>query len=556
MRPNFLARLLEKFTGSVRTLRIQTANPAEEHVGELNPLLVEELFGLSDFVRNDPEDTIFEEFDSPFPPATPFGWKPRRPAVVWSVIRSVWTVVQLTLCGTFIGAVAVGLFYIVINTMDACHWVHSADALSRTQFRMQVVGHSLQGFVLEFWQFLILWTIFKWPLLKELNLLIITLFVAFVDFSSLPLLKIFDAGNKTWSPYLFNVYFLSITLYSSFAIGRRMHPTKRLDAWGLAIKLCIQFLLGLPVACFSSYFLFERFAEIQPGLQKALFAVVAPMIILPVKLISRQCAIHLDGVNHPGTSHALVAVVFGASIVSRTMQAGMERLELFVGLSFVHGVLHVAERATVPLRDYYWNKLALSICCSCCCRTAPHYNVRSPRSQRLTADMTIQGILLETISIVYSISVLYAYYFAYGMPANWPPLLVDMAKRIPCALVLEVVFSSIVVLFQTRYMNIPVLRVWTRNWREHVTLAVITTFMTVVFFTQYQLPLLRTEYQRRNETFPLVGNCTDPFSGRRAVWFRGNRWERVSRESLCPFLACRIWSSIDLIVRKIICKIE
>ena len=119
MRPNFFTRLLEKSTGSVRTLG-QTTGPLEESdIGRENQSLVEELFGLSDFVRNDPEDTVFEEFDSPFPPETPFEWQPRRPAVVWSsVIRSVSTVVQLTLCGTFIGAFAVGPFYIVINTMD------------------------------------------------------------------------------------------------------------------------------------------------------------------------------------------------------------------------------------------------------------------------------------------------------------------------------------------------------------------------------------------------------------------------------------------------------
>ena len=518
MAQNLCSELLRKFTGSVRTLQIQVerVNQLREEEGEVAPLLVDELADLDDFVRNDPQDTIFEEYDSPIPSETPFDWKSRRPSVLKSVVDSAWVVLQLIIWGGIILALfGVISFYVDINTADFCHWI-SNERLHRLQKSLRVAGKAFQGFLIEFWQFLILWTVFKWPLMKELNLLAITLLVAFVDLSYRLLLHTFHAYKSPWVPYPLNFLFTFLILYSSYAVGRSMFPESKSEALKLAFKLCAQFLFGIPVTYFLTYSAFSWFARTQPGLERMFIAAIAPMGVIPVKVVARICAIRLRGVNHPGTSHAIVAAAYGASsIVFRTLQAGIESFELFVVLSIGHGVVYIFERLTVPLRDYYWNKLGLWCCWCCCCRCCHRrgqYNVRTPRSQRLTADMSIQGMLFESTSIVYSIGVIQVYYLVYGASHDkWAVFRVEVVRRILVALAVEFVFNSIAVLFQIRYMNLPVIRVWRHNWRKHLILAFITTSITVVYYTEYMLPLIRAKYKTEDVRFPFKVNCTESF---------------------------------------------
>ena len=160
MLTNVCTKLLEKFTGNVRTLR-RPADHSNEEEG-VTPLLTND-HDLDDFVRNDPQDTIFEEYDSPFPSETPFDWKSHRPSLLKSVVDSAWVVLQLIVLGGIILALfGVICFYIDINTADLCHWV-PLQVLGRLRKRIRVAGVAFQGFLIEFWQFLILWTMFKWP---------------------------------------------------------------------------------------------------------------------------------------------------------------------------------------------------------------------------------------------------------------------------------------------------------------------------------------------------------------------------------------------------------
>ena len=99
------------------------------------------------------------------------------------------------------------------------------------------------------------------------------------------------------------------------------------------------------------------------------------------------------------------------------------------------------------------------------------------------------------------------------MTLKWAAVFrVEVVLRILVALAAEFVFNSIAVLFQIRYMNLPVIRVWKCNWRKHLIIAFITTSMwSVVYYTEYLLQLLRAEYKAEADGFPLTGNCTKPF---------------------------------------------
>ena len=251
MSASFCAKLLEKFTGSVRTLRrpVNRGNQSREEEGEVTPLLANELNDLDDFVRNDPQDTIFEEYDSPFPSETPFDWKSRRPSVLKSVVDSAWVVLQLTIWGgNVMGLFVFIYFYVDINTASICDWVPYQHLQSRLQKNVVVAGQAVQAFLLVFWQFLILSTMFKWQLLKELSLLAITMLVAFVVLSYDLFLGIFHNFKSPWFPCPQDVLFALLVLYSSYAVGRKFFPESKPEALKLGFKLCAQFIFGIPVA--------------------------------------------------------------------------------------------------------------------------------------------------------------------------------------------------------------------------------------------------------------------------------------------------------------------
>ena len=465
----------------------------------------------------DPGDDIYEEVETVNAPALQ-DWRSRRPRVLKSLAESAWVVVG----ATFLGGIVLGLFavacvYIKINTANYCHWIDNKN-LPRNLLKLRVIGDVLGVFITEYWQFLIFWFVFGWPLMKELNLTTVAFVAAFVDVSYHILLFVFHSYKSPLIPYPNNVLFVCATLYCSYAIGRNKFPESKLNAMKLSVKLCAQFLFGIPISFLFNYVIFKLFARTPSGLQRLAIAATAPMILLPAKLISRQCAINLpNDVCHPGNAHAIISVIYGCSaLVFRTFQAGIESFPLFVCLSVGSGIVYIVERLTVPLRDKWLAKLGRS-CCRCCGRSSntPGPEVQSglnnPRYRRLTADMTIQGILFESVAIVFSTSVLYMYAMVYDISAkNWGRFGFEGARKVLVALLVETVFNSIAVHFQVRYFNVPIVKVWRRKWKKHVTLASITATLTTVYFTGYMLQFIRAVYIN-DQHFNITANCTEPF---------------------------------------------
>ena len=118
-------------------------------------------------------------------------------------------------------------------------------------------------------------------------------------------------------------------------------------------------------------------------------------------------------------------------------------------------------------------------------------------------------MLFESTAIAYSIGVIQVCYLVYGASHDKLAVFrVEVVRRILVALAVEFVFNSIAVLFQIRYMNIPVIRVWKRNWRKHLVLNFITTVFTLLYFTGFMTQLTRAEYRADSKELVLVANCT------------------------------------------------
>jgi len=90
----------------------------------------------------------------------------------------------------------------------------------------------------------------------------------------------------------------------------------------------------------------------------------------------------------------------------RVLQADLGSLQSIAVLGIIHGAAEVVERSTMVVIDH--------ICHVICKRTsAPWGSFRTPRRERLMADIAIMSMLYESTAIVSVNGLLYLYQFIY-----------------------------------------------------------------------------------------------------------------------------------------------
>ena len=147
---------------------------------------------------------------------------------------------------------------------------------------------------------------------------------------------------------------------------------------------------------------------------KLVIALFSPLLGVLFKVISRLCAQRLKKIVHPGYSYILlVPQYFGSAVISRVMQADLNNLDFIAFLGIIHGAIEVIERSTMVFIDHIqsviWKR-----------PSAPWGNFRTPRRERLMADVAIISMLYESTAIVYVNGFLYLYQLIYLQ--NIPPL--------------------------------------------------------------------------------------------------------------------------------------
>ena len=175
--------------------------------------------------------------------------------------------------------------------------------------------------------------------------------------------------------------------------------------------------------------------------------------------------------KNPGYAPALYCV---SAIMFRVLQADLDSLQSMAVLGLIHGGAEVIERSTMVLIDH--------ICHVIWKRTsAPWGSFRTPRRERLMADITIMSMLYESSAIVSVNGFLYLYQYIYLKDHTLLELLQSFAIATLVQLVIEWFFTSVSLAIETRYQNIAVMAVWQRKWRRHVLLAIVTTMASALW---------------------------------------------------------------------------
>ena len=120
---------------------------------------------------------------------------------------------------------------------------------------------------------------------------------------------------------------------------------------------------------------------------RLVISLFAPLIGVLFKVISRIFVQRLGNITHPRHACSLIAPLYSYSaIMFRVLQADLDNLQSMAVLGVIDGATEVIERSTMVLICH--------ICHVICKRTsAPWGSFRTPRRERLMADIAIMSML-------------------------------------------------------------------------------------------------------------------------------------------------------------------
>ena len=240
--------------------------------------------------------------------------------------------------------------------------------------------------------------------------------------------------------------------------------------------------------CGSNYFPSAQQTK-QDG--KLEIAPSSPLIGVFFKVLQRNCVQQLySKCISPGYSYILLAPLYSCSaIMFRVLQADLGSLQSIAVLGIIHGAAGVIERSTMVVINH--------ICHVIWKRTsAPWGSFRTPRRERLMADIAIISMLFESTAIVSVNGFLYLYQFIYLKDDPLLELLQSFGITTSVQLLIEWFFTSVSLAIESRYQNIAVMAISRATWKRHILVATITSSVLALLSTKYLLPIVHDRFNK------------------------------------------------------------
>ena len=184
----------------------------------------------------------------------------------------------------------------------------------------------------------------------------------------------------------------------------------------------------------------------------------------------------------------------------RLLQLDLQSLGSVALIGVIHGIAEVIERSTMVIIDHYYNQILEK-------RRIPLGGFRTPRRERLAADICIMGMLYESCAIISMNGLLYLYQWFYTSGNSPLHLFQSFALTTSVPLFIEWFFTSVSIAVETRYQNMPIMAVWRRRWKRHVILAVINIVMISIWASTSLLITIRGRFAKETKD-----HCQMPFN--------------------------------------------
>ena len=106
------------------------------------------------------------------------------------------------------------------------------------------------------------------------------------------------------------------------------------------------------------------------------------------------------------------------------------------------------------------------------------------RRERLATDIAIMSMLCEASAVISMSGFLHLHEYFYTDGKTVPQLLQSFAITSAVPLVIEWFFTCLSIAIETRYQNRPILAVWRRQWKRHLIVAALNTFVIALWASE------------------------------------------------------------------------
>ena len=435
-------------------------------------------------------------------------WKRRRPSAIRTVGKSMYIGALISLLtASIIGSVYLLISYLCYKTINDCEFLPKMSIPANVQWIRSIsdaiacVSRHASFFS---------WALFLFRPYQLMGvkgkLILVSCLAYFLDITYRVALQALGISHSKLSTLqrlpLYVLFFMSVCC-DTYLVTNHFYQRR---TWRQQMALSLQ--MTVPIG--SVIILADVVESIiyplynKQGTESKLrlvIALFAPLIGVLFKVISRISVQRLGNITHPGYACVLLApLYFLSAIMFRVLQADLDSLQSMAVLGLIHGATEVIERSTMVVIDH--------TCHSIWKRTStPWGSFRTPRRERLMADIAIMSMLYEPTAIVCVNGVLYLYQYVYLKDDSLLELLQSFAITTSVQLVIEWFFTSVSLAIETHYQNIAVMAVWQRRWKRHITMALLAT---ISFALWINLNLLDMAHERFKE--PLNQPCKMPFA--------------------------------------------
>ena len=433
-------------------------------------------------------------------------WKRLRPSLFLSVCKSMYFGAFISLLtASVVGTVYMLISYLSYKTVHNCEFQSGNLIPTRVQWMRTIVSivHCLFIYIWYLGNALFLFRPFQLMGVKR-RLILVSCLTYCSDTLYRVALQALGLSNSKMSTlkkiplniiFLISVCWQVYFLTSHFGMRARSRKQKLFFFLQMTIPNCFCFLLALTMVTFiyPSYNKQNKEGKLQ-------IALFVPLIGVVLKVISRICAQRLWNTTHPGRSYVLLVPLYcGSAVMFRVLQADLDSLQSIAILGIIHGAAEVMERSTMVVIDHICHTLWKG-------RSAPWGRFRTPRRERLMADITIMSMLFESTAVVSVNGFLYSYRFIYLQNDSLLKLLSSFAIHTSVPLVIEWFFTSVSLVIATRYQNMAVMAVWRKQWKRHVVVAIVNVVPIAIWTTTNLLLIVHGRFHEANQP------CKMPFT--------------------------------------------
>ena len=419
-------------------------------------------------------------------------WKRLRPSALSTVCKSLYIGALISLlAASIVGTTFMLVSFIGYKTYHDCQFYSKKSIPVKVEW-MRSISDIVSAAFLYVWFFELMLFLFRPFQLKGVKrkLFLVSLVMFCLDTLykvALQALGISHSYLSNIQKIPLNILFVSSTALQIYILTIHFctGSTNRKLAFfsQMFTPICLCYILGIIIA----YCIYPAYNK-QKREGKLLIAVFAPLTGVVVKVISRTCVQQLRRATHPGYSYVLLSMSnFTTAVMFRVLQADLDSLQSIAILGITHGAAEVIERSTMVVIDHICHTLWRR-------QSAPWGSFRTPRRERLMADIVITSMLSESTAIVSVNGFLYLYQFIFLKNNSILKLLQSFAIHTSVPLVIEWFFNSVSLAIQTRYQNIAVMAVWRRQWKRHIFLAIVIAIPLAIWVGTYLLVIVHRRF--------------------------------------------------------------